>query len=83
MRKALEGKPFLEAQRRLEELVNKLDGPVRIPEQARDLRCVEVVEHIGSVEARRLLDELSKGAEGSRLTREAKAASARLSQRKG
>jgi hypothetical protein len=41
-----------------------------------------VLEHIGSPDARRLLDELSKGAEGSRQTREAKAALARLAQRK-
>jgi hypothetical protein len=43
VRKALEAKPSLEARRRLEELVNKLDGPVTIPEQARYLRCVEVL----------------------------------------
>jgi WD40 repeat protein len=82
VRRALEAKPSPEARHRLEELVNKLDGPITIPEQARDLRCVEVLEHIGSVEARRLLAELSKGAEGSRLTHNAKAALGRLSLRK-
>jgi WD40 repeat protein len=82
VRKALEAKPSPEARRRLEGLTDKLDGPVTIPEQARDLRCVEVLEHIGSADARGLLDELGKGAGGARLTREAKAALARLSQRK-
>ncbi len=74
VRKALQGNPSLEGRRRMEELMDKLDGP-------RDLRCVEVLEHIGSPEARRLLDELSKGAEGSRLTREAKEALALLEKR--
>jgi WD40 repeat protein len=81
VRKALEAKPSPEARHRLEELVGKLDGPVTIPEQARALRCVEVLEHIGSADARRLLDELGKGAPGARLTREAKAALARLAKR--
>jgi WD40 repeat protein len=81
VRKALEAKPSPEARHRLEELVGKLDGPVTIPEQARALRCVEVLEHIGSADARRLLDELGKGAPGARLTREAKAALARLDKR--
>jgi hypothetical protein len=79
MRKALEAKPSLEARRRLEELVNKLGGPVTIPEQARELRCVEVLERIGSAHARRLLEELSKGAEGAEITREVKASLDRLS----
>jgi WD40 repeat protein len=82
VRKALEAKPSLEARRRLEGLVNKLDGPITIPEQIRYLRCVEVLEHIDTPEARRLLDALGKGADGARLTREAKAALARLLQRK-
>ena len=78
VRKALEGKPSPEARRRLEELVRRLGGPVESMEEARGLRGVEVLEHIGSADARRLLDELGKGAEGSRLTREAKAALGRL-----
>ncbi len=81
-RKLLAEKPSSEVRRRLQELLSKLDGPVTTPELVRDLRCVEVLEHIGSPEARRLLDELGKGAEGSRLTREAKAALDRLAQRK-
>jgi WD40 repeat protein len=78
VRKSLAEKHSPEVHRRLQELVNKLDGPIAKPEQARELRCVEVLEHSGSAEARRLLDELSKGAGGARLTREAKAALARL-----
>ena len=48
----------------------------------RRLRCIEVLEHIGSEDARRLLGELSKGAEGAKLTRDAKAALDRLSRLK-
>ena len=73
VRKALEAKPSLEASRRLVELADKLDGPVAIPEQARALRFVEVLEHVGSAEARWLLDDLAKGVP-ARLTRDAKSA---------
>ena len=77
VRKALEGGPSPEA-RRLEELARKLDGPVEAPELAHALRGVEVLEHIGSAEARQLLEELGKGAEGSRVTRDAKDSLQRL-----
>ena len=56
----------------------KLDGPVGDMEQARTLRAVEALERMGTPEARRLLDELGRGAEGARLTRDAKAALDRL-----
>ena len=78
LRTALEGKPSDEARRRLEELLHRLDGPVEAPDQARALRCVEVLERVGSEEARRLLDDLAGGARGSALTRDAKAALVRL-----
>ena len=72
LRTTLEGKPSDEARRRMEELLHRLDGPVEAPEQARALRGVEVLERVGSAEARRLLDELAKGAPGSALTRDAR-----------
>ncbi len=81
VRKALGANPSPEARRRLEELTRKLGGPVESMEEARALRCVEALEHIGSADARRLLDELGKGAAGARVTREAKAALERLSKR--
>jgi WD40 repeat protein len=81
VRKALEGDPAPEARRRLAELAAKLDRPVEDADQARALRGVEVLEHIGTAEARRLLDEIAKGAPGARLTREARAAQARLAAR--
>ncbi|HVS38879.1 MAG TPA: PQQ-binding-like beta-propeller repeat protein [Gemmataceae bacterium] len=81
LRRALEGKPSAEARQRLEELVRRLDGLVHDAEQVRGLRGVEALEHMGTAEARRLLGELAKGAEGSRQTGEAKAALERLADR--
>jgi hypothetical protein len=49
----------------VDELVRQLDDPVKAPEQVRGLRCVEMLEHIGSADARRLLADLAKGAPGS------------------
>ena len=43
-----------------------------------DIRSVEVIEHLGTAPARQLLRELAKGMPEARLTREAKAALARL-----
>jgi hypothetical protein len=39
---------------------------------------VAVLEHVGTAEARQLLDQLAAGAEGAFLTREARAALDRL-----
>jgi hypothetical protein len=44
---------------------------------------VEVLEHIGTPEAVRVLEKLSKGATDARLTHEAKAALERLARRAG
>jgi hypothetical protein len=77
LREAREGSPPLEFRRRLE----RLPGLLVSPDQLRALRAVEVLEHLGGPEARRLLEELAKGAGAARLTREAKATLARLERR--
>jgi RNA polymerase sigma factor (sigma-70 family) len=82
-RKALEGKPSLELRRRLEELLAKA-GPSwweASGERLRSLRAVEVLELAGTKESRELLATLASGAEGARLTEEAKAALERLTSR--
>jgi hypothetical protein len=66
----------LEERRRVEALLARLDVPTG--ERLRSLRAVEVLEHIGTSGARGLLRELSRGAPGALLTREAKAALGRL-----
>jgi RNA polymerase sigma factor (sigma-70 family) len=83
LRRVLAKQPPLELRQRAEQLLEKLDGPVTQSEQLQALRAVEVLEHIGTPEARQVLARLAEGAEGARLTRDAKAALDRLAQRHG
>jgi hypothetical protein len=70
----------LEQRRRVEALL-KRSGIVSNPEVLRSLRAIEVLERVGSAEARRVLASLARGAREARLTREAKAAVERLAKR--
>jgi hypothetical protein len=81
MEKALSGQPRLELRRRLEQLLDRLEGPITSPEQLRVLRAIEVLEHIGSAEARGVLENLAGGAPEARVTQEAKASLGRLTKR--
>jgi WD40 repeat protein len=85
LRELLAGRPSAEARTRAERLLARLesDPTVRAPERLRVLRAVEALELMGTDVARKLLEELSKGAEGAELTREAKAALARLDRLEG
>jgi hypothetical protein len=83
LRKALDDQPSLELRRRVEGLLQKLDGPVTLPDHLRSLRAIEVLEHIGTPAAQQVLASLAKGAAAARLTREAQAAMARLERRGG
>ena len=78
LRKALAARPPLEARQRLEQLLNKLDGPITSPETLQMLRALEVLERIGTPEARQILLSLAKGAPEAALTQEAKASLERL-----
>jgi RNA polymerase sigma factor (sigma-70 family) len=79
LRAALKEKPSLERRRRIEALLEVLEAPAPLTgETLRALRAVQTLERIGSAEARKLLEELSQGAESARLTREAKESLARL-----
>jgi WD40 repeat protein len=73
LRKALEGKPSAEVARRVKELLSDLDVAAADPALLQRLRSVEVLERIGSPAARKVLEELAKGAPHARLTKEAKA----------
>jgi DNA polymerase-1 len=79
LRQALENKPSLEVRRRIEELLEKAKTPTG--ENLRSLRAVQVLEHIGTDEARQVLKKLAEGAAGARLTQEAKASLERLGKR--
>jgi WD40 repeat protein len=81
LRQALAGKPSLEVRRRLEALLDRLEGAIPSAETARQIRAVEVLESIGNPDARRLLDRLAAGPAETRLTHEAQAAARRLEAR--
>jgi hypothetical protein len=68
----------VETSRRVDQLLLKLEGPVRSKEDLTAIRVTAVLEHIGSREAKLLLETIAKGAPESRATKEAKASLARL-----
>jgi WD40 repeat protein len=70
-----------EQKRRIEEVLAKRGLIESDPDRLRLLRCVEILERVGSVEARKVLDILAKGAPGARLTREAIGAISQLGAR--
>jgi dipeptidyl aminopeptidase/acylaminoacyl peptidase len=74
----LKNRPSPEVNRRIEELLEQLDRHTLSPEEVRSMRAVEALEHIGTPEARKLLEALANGAPEARLTREAKASLQRL-----
>jgi WD40 repeat protein len=67
-----------ELRRRIEKLLERLDPGAVSNEELREMRAVEVLEHLGTPEARKLLTSLAHGAPGDVLTREAQAAQQRL-----
>lgn len=79
LRKKLAEKPSLELRQRVEQLLNRTEEPTS--DSLRALRSVEVLEQIGSPEAKQVLEKLATGIEGARLTREAKASLERLRKR--
>jgi hypothetical protein len=79
LQKAVEVNDSAEVRTRAKRLLASLHGPAAQEVALRQARSVEVLEHIGSPEARRVLQALCLGAVEAPLTREAKAALARLS----
>jgi RNA polymerase sigma factor (sigma-70 family) len=82
LRNVLEGRPSLEVRQRVNLLLEKRKLSTMEPRDRmsllQGLRSVEVLEHLDTAEARRLLQTLAGGASGARLTQEAKASLARL-----
>jgi WD40 repeat protein len=76
LRRALEAKPSLELQKRVDTLLDKL--PTCSPKQLPLWRTIQVLEAIGTPEAQAVLKTLADGAPASRITQEAKASLARL-----
>ncbi|HEY7426604.1 MAG TPA: hypothetical protein VH682_20380, partial [Gemmataceae bacterium] len=77
LRRTLENKPSLEVRRRLQTILTAPNAPLPSAKTLRLLRAIAVLEHIGTPEARRLLEKLSRGA-ASPETRQAQAALRRL-----
>jgi dipeptidyl aminopeptidase/acylaminoacyl peptidase len=75
LRKALDAKPTLEVKRRIEQLLEKQNGVGNI----RMVRALEILERIGTTEARKLCEALADGVPDAPLTREARAMLKRLS----
>src|SRR5262249_31240538 len=71
------GGASLETRRRVTELLSRLDRPPP-PSRLRSLRGIEVLEYIGDVEARAVLEKLAQGAPGALETEHARAALERL-----
>jgi hypothetical protein len=77
LERALKGRPSLEALRRVQGLLDRL-RQAPSGEQVRLLRSVELLEYLGTPEARSLLQALAGGAAEARLTQEARASLERL-----
>jgi hypothetical protein len=77
----LQDTPPAELRLRVEALLNRLDAATPSAERLRSLRALEVLEHLGTPEARAALETLTKGAPGAWLTEEARLACARLARR--
>jgi RNA polymerase sigma factor (sigma-70 family) len=80
LRRALAGRPSLDKRRRIDALLAGVE-PVASEERLRELRAVEVLELIGTPEARQLLGTIAGGEPTARLTRQAKASLGRLGKR--
>ena len=63
---------------KLKELLKKMEDGSVSGGRLRELRALEVLEAVGTPEARKLLQELAKGAASAALTQEAKASLDRL-----
>jgi WD40 repeat protein len=81
LERALAAKPAPEARRRLERLLGRLRRGEPTAVRRQRARALEVLEQVGTPEARRLLEALARGAAEARLTQEAKAAARRLAGR--
>jgi RNA polymerase sigma factor (sigma-70 family) len=78
LRAAQDASGSLEMRRRVGALLEELEKTATPSEELRALRAVEVLEWIGTPEARRLLARLAKGDPGARLTQAADRALKRL-----
>ncbi len=81
LRRALQRQPSLEVRRRAEQLLEKLEDAALSGDELRASRALQVLEHIGTPGARKVLETLARGVPEARLTQEAKASLERLAKR--
>jgi WD40 repeat protein len=81
LNQALADNPGLEARRRIEALLEKIERAGLTRDEVRLVRAVQVLESIESADARALLVDLAKGAPGAVVTHEARAALQRMGTR--
>jgi hypothetical protein len=80
LRRAAKAGPSPEVARRIDDLLDRLgDSPPA--DVLRELRAIEALEHLGTPDAVRCLEEVGRGAPEARQTRDAQAALARLAAR--
>jgi hypothetical protein len=78
--KAQAAQPELEVRRRIERLLEKRDL-LKSPERLQTFRAIEILETIGTAEARGVLQKLADGAAEAQQTKEARASVRRLAMR--
>ena len=78
IKERLTREPSAEMAARLTELQKKLDGQTMTPEMLQAIRAVEILELIGTPEAKAQIDALANGAPGHRVTVEARNALKRM-----
>jgi len=78
LRKLLAGNPPLELQRRAQKLLERAVNPPLTPERVRALEALELLESLGTAEARQVLEEIGRDALLPQIRLEAVAAVERL-----
>jgi hypothetical protein len=79
LRSVLNDKSSLEVRKRIEWILERERGQDRTADHLRAGRALQVLETIGTPQARRVLEGLTRGADEAMLTQDAKAAVQRLS----
>jgi hypothetical protein len=83
LKRALAGQPPLEVRMRLEGLLDRIGTGAALPSDLLEaLRTLELLELIGTADARQAVEPLTKGVARARLTREAQAVEQRLARRR-
>ena len=81
LRQTLKNPASAEVRLRAERVLGELNPSRLSPDLLRALRALEVLERIGTPEARKVIDSLAKGSTHPRVQEEAKASLARLTRR--